>query len=107
MERGVVGGPCGVKGCRSPTMYQSSVCYKHKGKLGDFTLGPKKGDEENDQVTEWWEEGDSFEEDSRQVFDLVKDHSSTEDDGWSRWWRIPLFLVIVFSWEYVKMGGLT
>jgi hypothetical protein len=46
--------------------------------------------------------------DSRQVMDLAKDHSSTEDDedgsGW--WWRIPLFLIIVFFWEYVKMGGL-
>ena len=107
MERRVVGQPCGVKGCRSPTMYQSPVCYKHKGKSGDFTFRPTNGDEENDQETKWWEEEDSFEEDSRQVVDLAKDHSSTEDDedwsGW--WWRIPLFLIIVFIWEYMKMGG--
>ena len=89
-------------------MYQSPVCYKHKGKSGDFTFRPTNGDEENDQETKWWEEEDRFEEDSRQVVDLAKDHSSTEDDedwsGW--WWRIPLFLIIVFIWEYMKMGGL-
>ena len=27
----VVGGPCSVEGCLSRHMYNSSVCYKHKG----------------------------------------------------------------------------
>ena len=108
MERGVVGGLCGVKGCRSPTMYQSPVCYKHKGKSGDFTFRSTKGDEEKEEETGWWEEGDSPKEEARQVVDLAKGYSSTEDDedwsGW--WWRIPLVLIIFFGWEYVKMGGL-
>ena len=89
-------------------MYQSPVCYKHKGKSGYFTFRSTKGDEEKEEETGWWEEGDSPEEEARQVANLAKGYSSTEDDedwsGW--WWRIPLVLIIVFGWEYVKMGGL-
>ena len=64
-------------------MYQSPVCYKHKGKSGDFTFRSTKGDEENEEETGWWEEGDSSEEETRQVADLAKGYS--EDEGGGVW----------------------
>ena len=65
-------------------------------------------EDEREVEVGWWEGGGAPVE-ARQVADLAKDHSSTEDDvdrsGW--WWRYPLFLMIIFVWEYAKSGGLT
>ena len=40
MDAVVVGGPCSEEGCLSQHMYNSSVCYKHKGHKHDVERAP-------------------------------------------------------------------
>ena len=46
-----VGGPCGVEGCMGRHMYNSSVCYKHKGHKHEVERAPHPTDD--DTSTNW------------------------------------------------------
>ncbi|MCH2640707.1 MAG: hypothetical protein MKZ60_06020 [Candidatus Thalassarchaeum sp.] len=50
-----VGGPCSIQGCKRKHMYNSPVCYKHKGQKPS----PKEYERDSGEDLWWTDEDES------------------------------------------------